>query len=207
MTNLSPPAPPDTSMPHHWQGHLPVAFIFSVPGAHEKSAGRPIAGATGENLSFALEHLHSQLPAIFTSTDRYAYRITNAYSKPTAKSLGDKSSQARDMQVQAPENIARVLRDIDGCNFVILCGLKAQLLADSLRHPGRTVVCSWHTSNQALSSKYNPPEVSRLRDPYGRRQLRAKLWAQVLLISLRHVSMLPNTALQGTLRDKAAQRP
>jgi hypothetical protein len=185
MTNLSPALHPAVHAPHFWQGQLPVAFVFSAPGAHEKSAGRPVASATGENLSFALEHLHSELPGVFSSTDRYAYRITNAYSKPIAKSLGDASSQASDLQVQAPKNIVRVLRDISGCNFVILCGLKAQLLAESIGQPGRIVVCSWHTSNQALSSKFNPLEVSRLPEPYTRRQLRAKLWAQELLNSLR----------------------
>ena len=206
MTNLSPTLHSTIHTSHFWQGQLPVAFVFSVPGAHEKSACRPVAGATGENLSFALEHLHSALPAVFSSMDRYSYRITNAYSKPIAKSLGHASSQASDLQIQAPENIARVLRDINGCNFVILCGLKAQLLAESIRQPGRTVVCSWHTSNQALSNKFGSVEVSRLPEPHARRQLRARLWAQELLNSL-CPSALPNTALQGTLRDKAAQRP
>lgn len=185
MTNLSPVLHPAVHASHLWQGQLPVAFVFSVPGAHEKAAGRPVAGATGENLSFAIEHLHSELPAVFSSTDRYAYRIANAYSTPIAKSLGDASSQASDLQVQAPENIVRVLRDINGCNFVILCGLKAQLLAESIRQPSRTIVCSWHTSNQALSNKFRSVEVSRLPEPHARRQLRARLWAQELLNSLR----------------------
>lgn len=186
MTHFSPPIDLVAHTAHHWQGQLPVAFVFSVPGSYEKSAGRPVAGATGENLSFALEHLHSELSAVFPSTDRYAYRITNAYAKPIAKSLGDASSQARDLQVQAPNNIARVLRDLDGCAFVILCGLKAQLLADSIRQDGRTVACSWHTSNQALSNKFSSVEVAKLPDAYARRRLRAKLWARELLISLRH---------------------
>lgn len=185
MKILSPALDRAVHAPHFWQGDLLVAFVFSVPGAHEQSAGRPVAGVTGENLSFALEHLHSALPSVFSSTDRYAYRITNAYSKPIAKSLGDGSSQASDLQVQAQENITRVLRDINGCNYVILCGLKAQLLAELIRQPGRTVICAWHTSNQALSNKFRSVEVSRLPEPYARRQLRTKLWAQIILSSLR----------------------
>ena len=114
--------------PHYSKGELSIAFVFSVPGARENSAGRPVSGATGENLSFALGHIHSELPAVFSSTDRYAYRIANAYSKPIAKSLGNASSQSSNKQVQAPENIAKVLHDIGGCSVVILCGLKAQLL-------------------------------------------------------------------------------
>lgn len=186
MSNLSPARHPAVHAPHFWQGQLPVAFVFSVPGANEKTAGRPVSGATGENLSFALQHLHAELPDVFSSTDRYAYRITNAYSAPIAKSLGDSSSQASDLQVQAPENIIRVVRDINGCNFVILCGLKAQLLSEAIRQPNRTVVCAWHTSNQALSNKFGSLEVSRLPEPHARRQLRAKLWAQEILNSLRH---------------------
>jgi len=185
MKHLSIPQPPEVNTAHYWQGQLPVAFVFSVPGSHEKSASRPVAGATGENLSFALEHLHSEFTVVFSSTDRYAYRITNAYSKPIAKSLGDTSSQASNSQVQARENITRVLRDLDGCNLVILCGIKAQLLAESIRHSGRIVVSSWHTSNQALSNKFNSPDVCKLREPFARRQLRAKLWAYALLDSLR----------------------
>jgi len=191
MVHLPPPLHPAGHTPHHWRGQLPVAFVFSVPGAHERFAGRPVAGATGENLSFALGYLHFELPAVFSSTDRYAYRITNAYGKPIAKSLGNASSQASDSQVQAPENIARVLSELDGCNLVILCGLKAQLLEESIHQPGRTVVRSWHTSNQALSNKFRSLEVSRLPEPYARRQLRARLWAQELLNSLclvRHVA-------------------
>lgn len=178
---------PTDMRPHYWKGELPIAFVFSVPGACEKSAGRPVSGATGENLSFALDHLHCELPAVFSSTDRYAYRITNAYSEPIAKSLGNASSQASDKQVQASENIDRVLRDISGCNFVILCGRKAQLLLELVRQPRRVVVCSWHISNQALSKKFDSLEVSRLPEPYARRQLRARLWAQELLNSLRPI--------------------
>lgn len=58
--------------PYYWRGDLPIAFVFSVPGARESSAGRPVPSATGENLLFALDHLRSELPAVFTSTDRYA---------------------------------------------------------------------------------------------------------------------------------------
>lgn len=198
MPHLSPLLHPAVHTAYYWQGNLPVSFVFSVPGAHEKLASFPVAGATGKNLSFALEHLHSELPAVFSSADRYAYRITNAYSKPIAKSLGNASSQANDSQVLAPENIARVLRDLDGCNFVILCGLKAQLLAESIHHPGRTVVCSWHTSNQALSNKFNSFEVSKLPKSCDRRKLRARLWAQELLNSM---CLAPHVAQNCTPRD------
>jgi hypothetical protein len=191
MTLLSPTQLSAVYTAHYWQGQLPIAFVFSVPGAHEKFSSCPVTGATGENLSFALKHLHTELPAVFSSTDRYAYRITNAYSKPMAKSLGDASSQASNSQVQSPENIARILRDLGGCNLVILCGIKAQLLAKLVGLPDRTVVFSLHTSNLALSNRFRSPDVSNLPDPFARRQLRAKLWAQELINSLRVSLMLP----------------
>lgn len=90
---------------HYSSGTLLVAFVFSVPGAREKSADAPVAGITGENLLFALEYLHERRRAIFASPDRYKYRITNAYRKPVAKSLGDKSSQARDSQILESANV------------------------------------------------------------------------------------------------------
>ena len=172
--------------PHYWRGHLPIAFVFSVPGSHEKFSCRPVAGATGENLATALEFLHSELPEVFSSTDRYAYRITNAYCKPLAKLLGDRSSEAKDLQIKDPSNIARVLLDLDDCNLVILCGLKAQLLTESIRNHGKEVVCSWHISNQSLSGKFSTIEVSKLSKSYARRQLRVKLWAQQILNTLPH---------------------
>lgn len=171
-------------MAHYWQGHLPVAFVFSVPGARERSASRPAAGTTGENLDFALTHLNASLPNLFPSTYRYAYRITNAYSTPIAKSLGDSSSQATDSKVITSDNINRVLHDLDSCHTVILCGLKAQLLENSIRQPSRTVVCGWHTSNQAISRKFNSPETRILSDSIARRQLRVRLWAEDLLRSI-----------------------
>jgi len=84
MTNISPVLHPSVHASHFWQGQLPVAFVFSVPGAHEKTTGRPVAGATGVNISFARQHLHAELPAVFSLTDRYAYRITNAVVCPFA---------------------------------------------------------------------------------------------------------------------------
>lgn len=191
MTQLSLSSPPNLNTHHYWQGNLPVAFVFSVPGAREKSANRPIAGATGENLSLALNYLHIELPAIFSSLDRYAYRITNAHSKPIAKSLGDASSQASNAQVKTSGNISRVLRDLDGCNIVILCGIKAQLLRESIQRPGRTIVNSWHISNQGLSSKFRSHDISAVVDSHARRQQRVNLWAQELISSF---SFVPHVA-------------
>jgi len=178
------PSPSSLHTAHYWHGQLPVAFVFSVPGSREKSTDRPLAGATGENLDFALAYLRAKLPTVFASADRYAYRITNAYSTPIAKSLGHSSTEATDSQIITSENAARVLRDLEGCMTVILCGLKAQLLESVIRESGRIVACVWHTSNQALSGKFRAPVISTLSDSHARRKLRAQFWAKDLLHSL-----------------------
>ena len=181
----------DATKVHYCEGRYPVAFVFSVPGSHEVTSGEPVAGVTGENLKYSLKHLHAKLPSVFPSIERYEYRITNAYSEPIAKSRGDKSSQASNSQVLEPDNVARVFHELDGCSLVILCGVKAQLLAQAVLLSGRTVVCTWHTSNQALSSKFRSAEVSACEEPSGRRRLRAKLWAQELLNSIELPLTLP----------------
>jgi hypothetical protein len=172
---------PVASDAHYCHGQLSIAFVFSVPGKHEKFAGLPIAGVTGENLSIALEYLHSALPAVFASKDRYAYRITNAYNKPIAKSLGNSSSQATSSGIKNQKNIDRVLHELNGCWLVILCGTKAHLLEKFIHHSGQTTLRAWHTSNQALSQKFGCPEVSKLVTPSERRRQRARLWADSLL--------------------------
>lgn len=71
--------------PHFCKGFIPVAFVLSAPGNEEVIAGRPAAGATGENLESALTYLNSYAPTLFSSPLRYDYRITNAFSQPLAK--------------------------------------------------------------------------------------------------------------------------
>lgn len=166
---------------HFSTGELPLAFVFSVPGAREKLVNALVAGATGENLSFALEHLHRVRPDIFMSSERYSYRIANAYSRPMANSLGDKSSQATDSQILSPPNVTRFLQEVEDCRIIILCGKKAQLLFYVIDSTEKKVVCTWHTSNRALAGKYNFPEVRLESDSLMRRKLRAKFWAQDLL--------------------------
>lgn len=170
--------------PHFNKGTLPLAFVFSVPGAVELKEGKPVFGDTGENLNFALEHLLSAQPSLFKSGDRYAYRITNAFSTPLAKSLGSSSSEARPSQILEPENVKRVIKELQGCSLVVLCGRRAQLLSKAIERPGTTVLHAWHTGNRALITKYKSTKVKVAPTPLDRRQLRAKLWAKELLQSL-----------------------
>lgn len=166
---------------HYNHGHLPVAFVFSAPGAQEELESRPVAGETGRNLGLALEYLRSVRPDLFPSTDRYAYRITNAYEHPLAASRGDRSSEATRKQVMASPNVARVLSELRGCNVVVLCGRRAQMLASAISRSGRVVLHGIHTGNRSLVAKYHGDRYSRLATPLERRRLRMKHWADDLL--------------------------
>src|SRR5438034_8644817 len=121
---------------HFNRGNIAVGFIFSAPGARESAEGKPVAGVTGENLEFALAYLHSKRPDLFPSPGRYSYRITNAFSNPLAKSRGDRSSEATFSQVTAAANVARVKKELRGCNLVILCGRRAQALSPMIAKRG-----------------------------------------------------------------------
>jgi hypothetical protein len=165
---------------HFNLGHVNVAFVFSAPGTKENGKGRPVAGATGENLEFALAHLCQKEPKYFPSSDRYAYRITNAFQSALSIGLGSGRTEASSAEILKPTNVSRVVEELKGCRLVILCGNKAQLLQASLRHSGFRVVCESHTSNQALSSKHNTSLAKRGASPPDRRRLRAEAWASSL---------------------------
>lgn len=172
---------------HFSQGKLQTGFVFSVPGAKEVEASCPVAGVTGDNMSLALAHLHQRAEAQFPSWDRYDYRITNAYSKPIAKSMGDLNSEAQNSLIKDSENAQRVLCELDGCSLVILCGKKAQLLREEIAAESRRVICMSHLSNQALSRKYPSESMHTTSSARERRKLRAKLWADELLDKLQQL--------------------
>lgn len=173
---------------HYWEGRIPLAFVFSVPGADEMRSGKPVAGDTGENLESALAHLHSARPTLFPSVDRYHYRLTNAFPEPIAVALGHEASEAKISEVKDPGNIQRVLREIDGCSLVVLCGNKAILLAPAIRDSGRTVVEVPHPGNKGLNGKFKAP---RQLLPPVRRMHRVEMWANAVL---QQACRSPNTA-------------
>ncbi len=168
---------------HYNPGKHPVAFVFSTPGAREAASGMPVAGVTGENLDFALEHLHAADPARFPTAARYDYRITNAHTEVLAASLGHAASEATPAQILVPGNVARVLDELADCDVVVLCGQRAQLLADALARPGRAVGRASHTGNRALVARYHGPAFAKGSDGRARRRLRARQWAIDLLAS------------------------
>ncbi|MFC5550332.1 hypothetical protein [Massilia aerilata] len=147
-----------TGPAHFWQGSLNIGFVFSVPGTREAKDRMPLADASGRNLGTALtDHLARSLPTVFPSADRYAYRITNAYDVPMSKALGDKVTEAAAAQILAPQNVSRVIRELEGVDLVLLCGSKAQLLAPALA--GRPLVLTSHTSYSGLNCRWPNSEL------------------------------------------------
>lgn len=176
--------PQEPSSAHLCKGHIPVAFVFSAPGEEEQREGRPVAGDTGTNLESALVHLHSAQPALFPSRHRYDYRITNAWPEPLAIASGHRASEARDTEIREPRNVRRVLRELVGCNLVVLSGNKARLLAHPLRESGRTVVEVPHVGNKGLNGTFKTPARLRLASSFARREHRVQLWATAVLRAL-----------------------
>jgi hypothetical protein len=168
--------------PHFCRGHIAVAFVFSAPGAKEMRDGKPAAGDTGTNLESALIHLHSAQPTLFPSLHRYDYRITNASSAPIAVALGHSASEARDTEIYAPNNVRRVLREVEGCSLVVLSGNKARVLARGIRESRKTVVEVPHVGNKGLNVKFKVlADHLKLASPRARREHRVQLWADAVL--------------------------
>jgi hypothetical protein len=166
------------------KGELPVAFLFSAPGATEELCDMPIAGITGENLDAALTHLAAARPDIFTSQNRYSYRIVNAFERVLARSRGDNQSEAKNTAIRLPSNVKRVLKDLEGCGLVVLCGRKAQLLQHDIQVAGHLIVAVSHTSNQALAASHNAAATTGYGTPAERRSFRVSDWASDLLCKL-----------------------
>lgn len=141
--------------PHYCHGILDVAFVFSVPGANESRNGRPVVGQTGTNLSNALRELNLLRSDFFGSTNRYDYRITNAFDRPIARSLGDGKSEATITEVRSPSNVRRVAEELTGCRLVVLCGRRAQLLSDVIAKLPTRIVHASHIGNAALNGRYS----------------------------------------------------
>jgi hypothetical protein len=90
-----------------------------------------------------------------------------------------------DTQIQDARNVQRVLRELEGCDVVILSGRKAQLLARALNRSGKTVVDPPHVGNTGLNVSYEIGAHLGLVTPQDRRAHRVQLWANAVLKALR----------------------
>lgn len=163
-----------------------VAFLFSAPGRLEERAGAPVAGGTGANLDDALAWLHRQAPGLFPSPRRYDYRVTNAFAEVLYEGKHGRT-EASKAEILAPENLARVLRELEGVEAVVLCGGRACLVKPALESAGLKVVEACHCGNRGLVGRYRTshPEVSVLATGSERRRKRAELWGADVLAALR----------------------
>jgi hypothetical protein len=193
-----------TTPAHFWKGRFSVGFVFSVPGTHEANEGKPLFDASGKNLDQALSaHLTRSLPGIFPSADRYDYRITNAYHAPMSKARGDKVTEAAAAKILAPENIARVIRELEGVDLVLLCGKKAQLLALALAD--RPLVLTSHTSFSGLNSRWHNDELGgdwSNRSSSDRTAERLRLWSDDVKAEISKVQRAGH-AVRPATRGKA----
>lgn len=167
--------------PHYCKGHILVAFVFSVPGNDEVICGQPVAGATGENLDKALACLSVLAPNVFPSSSRYDYRITNAFSEPRAKNIGNGRTEATRSEILTDSNIQRFRMDIEGCRLVVLCGERAGYLSSKLEGNNIPVVQAVHVGNKGLNGKFKLSSDWNTSNPTDRRHERTRLWANQLL--------------------------
>lgn len=145
---------PGAGFAHFWQGLLQVAFVFSAPGTWEAHQRKPIFDVTGKHLDIALgRHLSPSLPSVFSSCDRYDYRITNASSIPVSHALGHGKTEASRSAVLREVNIARVRAELAGCQLVALCGARARLLERHLTD--FPLVLVGHTSMSGLNKRWS----------------------------------------------------
>jgi uracil-DNA glycosylase len=107
----------------------PVAFMFACPGQKEQQAGRVVAGSTGNNLNLLLSSIaHSSdvsVRALFPSTDRYDYLITNASNIIHYPALDGKSLPLRS-EYMKEENIERLCEELKDIQLVIAFGTQAK---------------------------------------------------------------------------------
>ncbi|WP_224981298.1 uracil-DNA glycosylase family protein [Geomonas agri] len=168
---------------HYWEGpeNNKIGFVLSTPGQDEENAKRPAAGATGENMNSILTHLHNWNAALFPSTDRYQYRITNASTKIMYAGKGDGKTQDEDSNIITKTNIDRINEQMSICEVIILCGAKAQLIENHII--GRIVVKAPHLGAKGLHNEYNNrhPDLIVINDGKLREITRHKLCAERII--------------------------
>ena len=126
-----------------------VAFVFSCPGQSEEKAQKPVTGQTGKNLDALLVYLNKKNSTIFRDTDRYAYRITNAWDKVEFESRTGRT-EARTKEIVDAKNVSRVKRELDGMDVVIFFGKKAQRIERLIDFSG-IVLTVRHLSLQSIN--------------------------------------------------------
>lgn len=160
-----------------------TAFIFSCPGQEELKSGKLVNGQTGKNLDMMLTILNQKFPEIFSSTDRYDYRITNSSEQVHYKAY-DNRTEPKTAEINTAENLERLKNDIEGYQYVITFGrcasLAAEYAAKAYDITGTKFLYSQHLSFLSLNSTIktdidgNPIEKGSKNSTYKRLEAAAK---------------------------------
>ena len=175
-----------------------VIFVLSVPGEEEEKAGFPAAADTGLKLNAILKHLTRNLTSVFPYENKAKYSITNSYDKPIYPNNNPGNrSQPTKSQILSTGNIDRFKREVEGYEYIILCGKDAQLLEKHVTTG--TCISVSHLGNKALRSIYpnSHPKMTQLTSGGERDKIRVKLCAQEIA---NKINNCPDKALQWTSR-------
>lgn len=184
-------SPHTTSAYHPGPKGVRTAFVLAVPGRKEGVAGRPAAGSTGDNLDRILAHLNRHDSTAFHSTDRYDYRIANAWETIM---FGRKSMPTL-ADVREPRNLARLAEQLRGVATIVALSAPAMhgVLGANLHLTYRHSV---HPGMLGLNNRYRGLD----RDPKRRQwrvEERCRLYAAEVIASIAAGQDAPPAAPSG----------
>lgn len=160
-----------------------VAFVFSCPGQNEEKAQKPVAGQSGKNLDTLLVYLNKKNSTIFRYTDRYSYRITNAWDTVEFVSRTGRT-EATKKEISTKENISRVKKELDGMDIVIFFGEKAQRIKNLIDFSG-IILTIRHLSPKSINQIEQDIEgVNLVKGQSVNTQKLIEVVAQKILIQL-----------------------
>lgn len=123
----------------------PVGFVFACPGQKEQAAKKVVAGSTGNNLNLLLSSLSKSsnpaIRALFPSSDRYDYLITNASNIIHYPALDGRSLPCR-KEYMSEENIARLCGELANLKYVIALGAQAKDVAQAVKNAYEKQACA-----------------------------------------------------------------
>lgn len=155
-----------------------TAFAPCCPGRLEEENNRPLAGASGENVRYALPFLRERIGAcVFPSENLDDYSIINVwpYLEYPDRTQRTEPTCAEVTQGGNLDILRRVIGNF-GIRTVICLGDKSILACRHLNDVVR--YCGPHPSNQRLNTTFR----SNCNTPLERRQHRTQQWAESIIL-------------------------
>lgn len=130
-----------------------VAFVFSCPGQKEEKENKLVAGMTGKNLNCLISCLRNNhgLCELFPSEDRYYYRITNASTKIHYEAKNG-LSEPTDSEIVDEKNLERLCNDLQGFDYVITFGRKAEFAVSKLEIDSTIINVKYHLGLRGINN-------------------------------------------------------